>query len=235
MSTKALLLSLILFALFAATLAFGQVESKPAAETFTIADQPSSPLKLTLERQGPHPGSVFIKLTNNGKLPVRGYVLRMKSEERDHVYTSVFVNRFIDPGQTRPAGISGGRVGEVKPQTVEISLDYVGFADGTGWGLDSLGRSKNIFDYIKGHDTARAKLAEVLAGQDGAAIITHVGLFSGGTFGEPVQMPAGRERNHFDMGYETVLIRLRQMKGPREDEAKELARRLELMQKSVPR
>lgn len=235
MSIHAITVTLVLLGAAFIAPAFGQPENPTPPGSFVIADQPDSPLKVSLERQGPSASSMMLKVTNAGSLPVRGYVLRVKGEERDHVYSSVFVNRFIDPGKWKPAGVSSGYVGNVKPQTVEISVDYVEFTDGSKWGPDTLGRSVRIKDYIKGHEAAKSKLAELLAGQDGGEIMKHVQMFGGHTYGEPAQVPAERGRDSFDLGYEHVLHRLRQMKGPREEEAKELARKIEMVQKSVPR
>ncbi|GEM_PF-2433448 len=110
-----------------------------------------------------------------------------------------------------------------------ISLDYVLFVDGKTWGADSLGRSKEIKAFINGHDLAVKRLKELRVDKDSTDFIQAIELGSASYGAQVSNSYDGTD--FYAKGYEAVIKGLRRML-KRADEAKELARKLELMESS---
>ena len=217
-----------------AALSFGQ--TRPAATgvipsvTFEILEQTDSPLTVSVDKRlvSGMPGAP-LKITNNGASAVNAYVLYVKAGKLQQTYMT-FLGKGIPIGESHTQGVSVPPVPGGTDHPV-VSVDYVQFDDGRSWGDDALGKSKNVQAFLAGRALAISRLKDLLAGQDDTDFMKSIDTFRSSSFGEPV-LPAGRPPRNIDYtakGYDEILNVLRRMP-KRADEAKELARKLELMQ-----
>jgi hypothetical protein len=204
----------------------------PPAVDVTIREQADSPIHITVDEagKGRMPGTP-LKVRNDGGSAVAAYVLRVDIEPFGLNQMVIVGPKGLAVGESRVQGLpmANFREGSAKPV---VSIDYVQFTDGSSWGEDSLGRSKNVAAYLKGRNDALARLQEMLAGQDATDINRALDVFSASSFAEP-NLPAGRPPRFVDYsvrGFEEVINILRRM--PRNtDLGKDLANRLETMMK----
>jgi hypothetical protein len=204
----------------------------PPAVDVDIRDQSDSPIHLTVDEavKGRFPGTP-LKVRNDSGSAVAAYVLRVDIEPYGLNQMVILGPKGLAVGDSKVLGLpmTNFREGSAKPV---VSVDYVQFVDGSSWGEDSLGRSKNVAAYLKGRNEALAHVQEMLAGQDATDINRSFDVYSSSSFAEP-NLPAGRPPRYIDYsvrGYEEVINILRRM--PRSTElGRDLANRLETMMK----
>ena len=221
--------------LSAAALSLGQTRTAATAVmpsvTVEIAEQPDSPLNLSIdEKLAPQMMGAPLKLTNTSASSVSAFVLLIKTgkyEESD----MVFVLKGIAPAAYHIQGVSMQGMPQAAGNRV-VSVDYVQFDDGRSWGADSLGKAKSVHAYLDARALAISRLKELLAGQDDTDFMRAIDIFRSSSYSENVPLAGRQPRPGTDFtakGYEDILSILRRMP-KRSDEAKELARKLELMQ-----
>lgn len=234
MKTISIFVTAVALTLFAAALSFGQ--TRPAATavipsvTFEILDQSDSPLHVSVDEKlaSLMPGAP-LRFTNNGTSSVSAFVLLIKTGKHEQSYTA-FIGKGIAPAASHVQSVSMPPMPRETDQP-GVSVDYVQFDDGRSWGDDTLGKSKSVHAFLEARGLALSRLKELLAGEDDADFMKAIDIFRSSSFSEPV-LPAGRPPHGPDFaakGYEDILNILRRMP-KRSDEAKELARKLELMQ-----
>jgi hypothetical protein len=228
-------LFLLTFFFVFAVASFGQTRTASTAVipavAFDIADQPDAPLAVSIETKvaSAMPGAP-LRITNNGAATVVAYVLHIKATPRDQSHTTIF-GKGIAPAASHIQGVFIPAPANGSPRPV-VSIDYVQFEDGRTWGDDTLGKSKNVRAYFEGRSLSLSRLKDLLAGQDDTDFMKLIDVPHSTGFGEPVFPPGQRDPHNIDYtakGYEEIINILRRMP-KRSDEAKELARKLELMQ-----
>ncbi len=233
MKKISLFVVVIAFVLCVASLSFGQTKSGATAVIpsvyYEILDQPDCPLNIGIDESLAARMSVApLNITNADSSNINAYILHVNGGPRlDRSYMVFVHGKGLAPGKSslRVISVRAMSENEVKPV---ISIDYVHFADGKTWGADSLGKSKDVKAFLGGHDLASSRLKELLVDKDDTEFIKVIEIGSS-SFGEMV--PSRRKLDFFAKGYEDVINRLRRMKKS-VDEAKELARKLEVMQPS---
>jgi hypothetical protein len=203
----------------------------PPAIEFDIKDQPDSPLKLIVDQKARGrllPGSPMT-VRNDGGSTIAAFVLRVDIEPYGMNKMVIVGPKGLGIGQTLIHGLGMSRFDD-NPAKPVVSVDYVQFADGTSWGEDSLGKSKNVSAYLKGRALALERLQQLLVGQDDTEIRKTFDVYGSSGFAEP-NLPTGRPPRSIDYearGYDEIINLLRRM--PRNTEtAKDLARKLEVM------
>jgi hypothetical protein len=167
--------------------------------------------------------TVRLSLQNTSDKPIRAYVLVSESGDKKHT-RSVVRPVPVEPGKMTEDIVSG-----IKNTSVSVTLDYVEFADGSTWGSDAYGRSKQIAGYFRGRELAIERLKQLLGDQPQAEFWDQISRSGSYSFGEPAGMsrPNAGEREA-GVGYRVVVDALRRMR-TRTQEALELARKLEIM------
>ena len=202
----------------------------PPQAAIEIVEQPGSPLKFSVDEQaaarfGP---VAALKVTNVGKQSVRAFIIRI--DDGPGHYAIEFLLQPLEPGADRmeiiPTFSNAKREG-----TRQVSFDAMEFADGTAWGADTVGKAKKITDFYRGRNIAIAKLKELIGDQDPRDFMMTIEAFRSSSFGGQISNPDPREENvdYAVRGYEQIISLLR-TSPRRPDEAKEFARKLELMQ-----
>jgi hypothetical protein len=117
---------------------------KPAARVQDLAD---APLSLSVKTKWATPDhemlEVYFTVTNVGSRPVRAYAVRVTRGAETHEGGGCYVNNIDRAGKILQPNQSAGRstwrpVAASDAETpVELTLDFVEFADGTVWGADS--------------------------------------------------------------------------------------------------
>lgn len=214
-----------------------QMPPPPPAQRvmFEVLDQPGCPLQVTLDPQRTSSLSGQVRLINITKVPVRTYVLVVKADPRDYVWTTFLDRKTLEPGGSKIQGFSVIYPNQNKTEKPGLYIDYVEFADGTTWGKDMFGRSKLVVEYNDGRKIALANLKELLGNTDGTAFFEEIDAQPGFGVGEAVinGNQTLRRSNFNGHGYNDIISGLLRMK-TRTDEAKELARKLEQMQGPMP-
>ena len=127
---------------------FGQIKRVPPPDFVKIADQPDSPIALTLTEgfePSPYLNPVNYSVQNVGKKSIRSLVITGFPKEPNHS----FGVGALQPGNTRH--VSYGNLSARKPnETFTLTVDYVLFNDGTHWGDDKAGESAFLLGYIEG-------------------------------------------------------------------------------------
>ena len=232
MKTNLYPIAVAAFTLCAAALSFGQTQTGATAVIpsfyYEVVNQPDCPLNLSIfERMASRMSAAPLTVTNNDPSTVTAFVLHVNGgPRRDRSYLVLSAGKGIASGAVRNVAVSVRTDPENSVKPV-ISLDYVQFADGKTWGADSLGRSADVKAFVKGYDLAMSHLKTLLAGQDDADFMKALERVGYGTYSEPV--PSRHTMDFAARGYETIINGLRRM-SKRADEAKDLARKLELMQ-----
>ena len=197
---------------------------------FEIREQPDSPLRLVAfkDPKRPLPGSP-ITIRNDGGSVIVAFVLRVDVEPYGISHVVFLGQKGLAVGESKVQGMGMPRLIDdtAKPA---ISIDYVQFADGSSWGDDALGKGKAVKDFLAGRALALSRLKELLAGQDDSDYQRTFDVFSSSSFSEP-NLPTPRGPGIMDWGargYEEIINLLRRMPR-RSEEAKDLARKLEIM------
>lgn len=236
MKTSILRTPTILFALIAlpgSVLSQTQQVTASVAQTvsFEILEQPGCPVAISADHSSSLYSLIAVRLTNSGDQSVVAYVMRAKSKSVDHA-EMVLVRSGIAPGKVHVQSISGAKYAQSKGEIAVLSLDYVEFADGSGWGEDKLGKSKQIAEFNRGRQLAITRLKSLIGNQDRPEILKLLTVTGSSGFGAPVSAreasPASVD--FFGRGYEEIIKLLRSTAGKRVDESLELARKLEVME-----
>lgn len=198
----------------------------PEVTTVDISIQEGCPVKASYaESKSTRIPVLLINIENLDTRAVRGYVVVTSTEKGKHVSTTLY------PGDALKAGGSDKRGFSAYGGTrFELMIDYVLFEDGTSWGADAYGRSRLIASFLEGRELAEKRLENLISEADHAVFLPKTRGLASVTMGEmgdnlkPVN-EASQRRN----GYDNLLFRLRGMQ-TRNAEARELARKLEVMQ-----
>jgi len=193
-----------------------------------IREQADSPIHLSIDEpiKGRIPATP-LKVRNDSGSVVAAYVLRVDFEPFGLNEMVIVGPKGLAVGESRVASLPPANVREGTSKPV-LAVDYVQFADGTSWGENSLGKSKDVAAYLKGRNEALAKVQEMLAGQDATDVNRVLDVYSSSSFAGPNLLPANRSPRYVDYyvrGYEEVINILSRM--PRNSElGKDLASRL---------
>jgi hypothetical protein len=207
----------------------------PTPIEFEIKEQVDSPLRLLVEPMPAGrmmPGSP-VTVRNDGGAVIAAFVLRADVEPHGMNKLVIVGPKGLALGQKLLQSMGITRFDE-SPGKAVLSVDYVLFADGSGWGDDSLGMGKHAAAYLKGRALALERLETLLVGQDDTEIKRSLEVFGSSSFAQPNLIPEGRApraMNFEARGYEEVINILRRM--PRNTEqGRDLARKLEVMGES---
>ena len=152
----------------------GQTKNENSRYLFrvNIAEQPDCPIRVVLDSirnsSSPvtpvstddlyikPPENVMLRLENISKLSVAAYALASKGNGFHNVQVNVFLKPFRAGDRLLRGFGTGGS------EQIEYSLDYVLFSDGTSWGPDRFGRSRQIALYFEGRNAALDQLRKIV-------------------------------------------------------------------------
>jgi hypothetical protein len=162
MKTSILRTATILFALFGVTdsvLSQTRQVTASVAQTvsFEILEQPGCPFAISTDNSSSLYSRIAVRLTNSRDQNVTAYVMRAKSKSVDHSEMVIY-RTGIAPSKVHVQSISGAKYAQSKGEIAVLSFDYVEFADGSSWGEDTLGKSKQIADFNRGRQLAITRL-----------------------------------------------------------------------------
>lgn len=194
-----------------------------------IREQLNGPVKLVRnERIRSMPG-LGLEVRNEGVTVAAGLVIRVDAEPYGMNSLVAYGPKGLGPGESKmnSVGMAGLPDQSKRPQ---VYIDFVLFVDGSSWGDDTLGRSKDLREFVEGRNLAMTRLEQLLAGRSDAEIKQALNVFGASSFSAP-NLPTGRPAREIDFsarGYESIVMILRRM--PRSVElGQDLARELELM------
>jgi hypothetical protein len=234
---KLILISLAIVAATLASVAFGQspmVAPPSRAEmAVEVAEQANCPLKLSIKvLDGPMPVIDFEPSTLSNK-SIIGYIIVGSGETKK---TIVGTARPGDPVERDTKSWPGGMVMHDQKHVI-VFVDYVEFADGSSWGEDAYKQSGRIKQFVRSWSLGMERLREIVKTYEDPEFFIHRGMISGRTsWSGPVMPNADMPRlppGFDDAGYDTILRNLR-LHVKRDDEAQEIARKLELMRMPAP-
>lgn len=234
------LISLVIVAAALAASAYGQsqtVVSSPATEMVVeIADQPGCPLNLTTRiMSGGRMQIISLVPSTLSDKPIVGYHLVLDGETRQTMYGMA---RPGDPVVKGVEAMSFGVGGGSDDRHFVVSVDYVEFSDGTGWGGDALKQSERIKKFVRGWNVAITRLRDIAAEYSDPAFFIRRGALGGRTsWSGPIPSDGkiwSGPRDPEDTAYDSVLVNLR-LPTAREAEAQEIERKLELMRTPYPK
>lgn len=139
-----------------------------------VAQQPGSPLLIAptfVDPSDPLKPRYGYLLTNISNKPIRAYTIQFSTSagtEAPTVSGTEFINLpavklFMKPNETKQEEGGRSRSYSSSPTKIELSVDFVEFADGTRWGKDT-GKSGETLDGIRaGGKAAIKKYREILA------------------------------------------------------------------------
>lgn len=145
---------------------FGQTVdlSRQTPITVEVIGQNDSPLQLSfinLDMSNPSLQIINYKLQNVSPKPIRGFVVSGSGKKirRDNSLTLVGM---LQPGKDSNFDLPLERKELQENDKVAVSIDYVEFVDGTFWGADITGKSKEVKGQIEGAKFALMRLGELI-------------------------------------------------------------------------
>ncbi|HTV55028.1 MAG TPA: hypothetical protein VMI06_08930 [Terriglobia bacterium] len=155
------------------------------------AQQPAKP-PLVIASVSYQGGAVSFDLTNASQKPIRADViactlqaaklhLAVLTVQQTSIYglgPDLLVVPAFDPGLTHHEqfkGIPGSPIGQVR--SCSLSVDYVLFTDGTGWGPDTRNSSRAIRGVIAGYNRAVLGLQRKLQQSGADAVLQYIREF----------------------------------------------------------
>ena len=151
-----------------AGLAFGQIKRIPPPHFISVAEQPDSPVVLTLlEGFEPSPNwnPVNYSVQNVSKKPIRSLVITGFPKDPNHS----FGVGGLKPGASR--SLSYGNISARKnDETFTLVVDYVLFTDGTHWGADKAKESEFIHGFLDGQKRIYQDIKKLIEANDEEAL-----------------------------------------------------------------
>lgn len=199
--------SVLALALFLFANAEAQWKSLPPPQNLQIADQPGSPIRLTL---APFPisamgSNVFNTPQATRALKLFGDLCLPASKRRTSRPSMVF-RAAIGPGTGR--GFNGPIPRSAEAGPYVVSVDFVIFRDGTFWGPDSTGEADYVKGIFEGERAAVADVKRILERNDEAAM--REALTSEPLLADSARIDTNTKRGRgFTKGYGVVMIGLR--------------------------
>ena len=142
---------------------------KPAANVQDVAD---APLRLSVETKWATPDQqmleVYFKVTNAGSRPVRAYAVRVSHGVEAQEGGGCFLNNTEKVGKILQPNQSVGR-GTWRPiplsdtqTSIDLTLDFVEFTDGSTWGVDSCQSAERLSGLRAGARVAKLRFKKKL-------------------------------------------------------------------------
>lgn len=145
------------------------VRERPAAQVQEAAD---APLRLSVKTKWATSDQqmleVYFTVTNAGSRPVRAYSVRVSHGAEVQEGGGCFLNNIERAGKVLQPNQSVGKstwrpVSESDAQTpVDLTLDFVEFADGTVWGADSCQTAERLAGLREGGRAAKLRFKKKL-------------------------------------------------------------------------
>lgn len=218
LSTRFILLGVLMGSLWFYT---GYGFSQTDQLRVVVEKQPGSPLLIqitSVDSSNPLQPRYQYSVTNVGDKPVRAYAIKEGTslDAGGPVIRTRFTNipstaQLLTPYGVRYEEGGLGKLYQVPPIKVELSVDFVELADGTRWGGDT-GKTGDTLDGMRaGGKAAIKRYREVLAGQGDAGLERALSSDSPVRYeGQPKSEEWARG---FDMGVGFVRGRVKQAKG----------------------
>jgi hypothetical protein len=184
-----LALPILVLILVGSASTFGQPRHLPPPDFIKIADQPDSPISLTLPERhdfGSYFNPVTYSVRNNSEKPIRSVVITGFPK---HPHHAVGLSS-LQPGATRT--LSFGDLNARKSDEIfTLVVDYVIFTDGTHWGADKTGESEFLLGFIDGQKRIYQDVKKLVAVKNDEAL--HEFLLKPSNIPE-LSPPGGRTR-----------------------------------------
>lgn len=217
---------------FVASISSGQnvVRAKTVEPILTIVaiEQKDSPVRIqniTQRPYGPTTGIFEFELLNLTDKPIRA-VSVITDTAKEKQSTSFFARlEFIEPGKVRPMRLPVAPGISIKAgDTVSLSIDFVEFADGLTWGIDTRGNARFFVGIRDGSRAAIKHLREMLQRPDRSEFLE---LMKQDLEGLKIDMPKTDEPPAWADGYRggwlnTIAVLQRMKQQPNESLLKSL-------------
>ena len=238
MKLRLLILAVVIMCSFAGS-TNAQESEKPANPLqyplvkFEAAPQLGCPVELTVVGVSNRGPEAMLRLKNVGTKAIKVHTIVINADPRSYLWTSIIEPIRLQPGQSHSEPVTIIFPNQNKGGVATVSLDYIEFSDGTTWGSDVFGKSKDVAKYREGRKVAIANLMRLLRGTDAADFTHELDLQPGARYGEPVLTPdeLSHKVDYTNKGYQSVILMLDHMK-THVDEAIDLAKKLQEMQKA---
>lgn len=197
--------------------------------TVVKALQEDSPLNISGIQVDSSAGKFHLidySLQNISQKNIKAYAI---TNDKGGTWTS-FLGRFLVPGQLsleqqreEDVNLHGGG-------TLAMSVDFVLFEDGSGWGKDTSGMSKNLLGYFEGLTAATVKASELLVVANENVLETALVTESGEK--APSKIPS-KESDVWKQGYaQGYRVAFNRLKSAYESQGKEaVEKRLKELEK----
>lgn len=183
-----------------------------------VVEQKDSPLRITVvdvDNSGAIHQEIICSLQNVSGKSMRGYVLLadgQKSNKGGKIITSFFAAKLFPANGSEVDSVPIERMNITEDETFLLSIDYVEFTDGSSWGTDSAGKSKEIAGERAGIRAALDHLKNLLKSQNANDIANYLkqDIVDFPVTAPDVNKPDEWQRG-FRLGYKTVISTLQRL------------------------
>jgi hypothetical protein len=168
-----------------------------------IVKQKNCPLTITIINVDNSASSfqkVDFVLRNVSNKSVRAYVLLGQANTTGKINTYSFATKFLRANEFHEGEVFLERVAIRESKQLFLSIDYAEFEDGSSWGADSQGFSKNISGERAGRLAAIRELKNVIT-SDNLAYLT--GLLNQDITEMAIDLPKSKQSEGWKKGYKT--------------------------------
>lgn len=179
-----------------------------------IIEQKNSPLQITflsVDNSAYLHQEIICSLQNVSNKTIRAYTLLGDGNRKNSgkIITSFFLERLFQVGGSVVDSVPMERRDLAEEDTVFLSIDYVEFEDGSFWGSDSVGKSKEIAGETAGAKQAIKQLKELIKNQNGNDADSITNFLKQNISEITVNVPETNEseewKKGFTLGYRTVI------------------------------
>ncbi|HWN11641.1 MAG TPA: hypothetical protein VNO50_20610 [Pyrinomonadaceae bacterium] len=146
-----------------------------------VQEQPGSPLRIaSVETKWATPAKqglqIHIVVENAGEAEIRAYAWRTVIFDGSQNVDACLLHNVKSRGKLLGPGDSDGKttwrsIAQSSSSSIDLSLDFVEFANGTSWGLDVCQSAETLRGARAGAVAARERLARMLEQNGGRALI----------------------------------------------------------------
>ena len=183
-----------------------------------VVEQKDCPLQImviNVSNSGLSFQGIAYSLQNISSKPIRAYVLLGDGKRNGKVLTNSFATELFQPSSYHSDDLVEREI-LAQEEKISLSIDYVEFVDGSSWGTDSQGNSREIAGEREGRKTIIRQLKDSIKKQDAKGLNSSMGLLKQDIREIDVDMPATNQsaewKKGFRGGYKAVISVLQHLK-----------------------
>ena len=195
---------------------FGQTQkndySKQQPVSVEVVKQKNCPLQImvvNVDNSSLSFQSVNYSLQNISNKPIRNYVLLGDGESNGTVFTRFYTTELLQTNKYEFNEFPVERATIKDKETISLSIDYVEFFDGSSWGSDRQGKSKELNGQREGVKFAISQLKNLIKSQNRKSADETTNLLKQDIRDISVDMPDTSQSNEwkqgFQRGYKVVI------------------------------